>query len=54
MNVNIKSINIISEDGLFNGKITLQVHNVSFLDSLTKKLQDIEEVTLINRNYNHN
>ena len=54
MNVNIKSINIISEDGLFNGKITLQVHNVSFLDSLTKKLQDIEEVTLIKRNYNHN
>ena len=29
MHVNIKSINITSNDGIFEGLITLKVHNVS-------------------------
>ena len=36
MNVNIKSINISTEDGIFEGIITLKIHNVSFLKQLTK------------------
>ena len=54
MNVNIKSIIINSEDGIFNGKISLQVHNVNFLDSLTQKLEKIDGVTSIKRTYDHN
>ena len=34
MHVNIKSINITSNDGIFEGLITLKVHNVSFLLNL--------------------
>ncbi|MBH07571.1 MAG: RelA/SpoT family protein [Flavobacteriales bacterium] len=53
MNVNIKSININSEGGIFNGKISLQVHNVNFLDSLTNKLDKIEGLSSIKRTYDH-
>ena len=53
MNVNIKSININSEGGIFNGKISLQVHNVNFLDSLTNKLEKIEGLSSIKRTYDH-
>ena len=53
MNVNIKSININSEGGIFNGKISLQVHNVNFLDSLTNQLEKIEGLSSIKRTYDH-
>ena len=53
MNVNIKSININSEGGIFNGKISLQVHNVNFLDSLTNKLEKIDGLSSIKRTYDH-
>ncbi|MDC3032157.1 RelA/SpoT family protein, partial [Bacteroidota bacterium] len=53
MSVNIKSININSEDGIFNGKISLQVHNVNFLDSLTNKLEKIDGLSSIKRTYDH-
>ena len=42
MNVNIKAVNIKSNDGLFEGKITLKIHNVNFLNSLIKKLKKID------------
>tara|TARA_B100000902_G_scaffold221471_1_gene210396 strand:- start:17357 stop:19564 length:2208 start_codon:yes stop_codon:yes gene_type:complete len=51
MNVNIKAVNIISNDGLFEGKITLKIHNVSFLNSLIKKLKTIEGLKTIKRSY---
>jgi GTP pyrophosphokinase len=54
MNVNIKSINITSDDGVFEGIITLKVHNVAFLKDLTKKLQKVEAITSITRTYKHN
>ena len=51
MNVNIKGININSQDGIFEGEITLKVHNVSFLDSLMKKLKKIDGLNSIKRTY---
>ena len=51
MNVNIKSININTDDGMFEGEITLKVHNVSFLKSLTEKLEKIEGIRSISRTY---
>ena len=53
MNVNIKSININSDDGIFEGIITLKVHNVSFLKELTKKLEKVEAISSITRTYKH-
>ena len=54
MNVNIKSININSNDGVFEGSITLKVHNSSFLKELTDKLERIKAITSITRTYKHN
>ena len=42
LNVNIKSININTEDGIFEGIITLKIHNVSFLKQLTKNLEKLK------------
>lgn len=53
MNVNIKSINISSDDGIFEGVITLKVRNVSFLKELTDKLEKIEAISSITRTYKH-
>ncbi|MBT5089755.1 MAG: bifunctional (p)ppGpp synthetase/guanosine-3',5'-bis(diphosphate) 3'-pyrophosphohydrolase, partial [Flavobacteriales bacterium] len=53
MNVNIKSINITSDDGVFEGIITLKVHNVAFLKELTTKLQKVDAITSITRTYKH-
>ena len=54
MNVNMTSININSNDGVFEGEITLFVHNVTVLNDLTKKLKNVDGVTKINRIYKHN
>ena len=51
MNVNIKSVNIVSNDGLFEGEITLKIHNVNFLNALIKKLKKIEGIKTIERSY---
>ena len=53
MNVNMRAININSRDGVFEGEITLFVHNVSVLNSLTSKLKNVDGVTQINRTYKH-
>ncbi len=53
MNVNIKSINISSDDGVFEGIITLKVHNVNFLKELTEKLEKIKAISSITRTYKH-
>jgi len=51
MNVNISAVNIISNDGLFEGEITLKIHNVSFLNSLIKKLKKIDGLQSVERSY---
>jgi len=53
MNVNIKSINISSNDGIFEGVITLKVHNVTFLKELTNKLEKMKAISSITRTYKH-
>ncbi len=53
MHVNIKSINISSDDGIFEGIITLKVHNVTFLKELTNKLKKIKAISSITRTYKH-
>ena len=53
MNVNIKSINIKTDDGIFDGVITLKVHNVGFLNDLTKKLKSLDAISSITRTYKH-
>ena len=53
MHVNIKSINITSNDGIFEGIITLKVHNVNFLDELTNKLKKIKAISSVTRTYKH-
>ena len=50
----LRAININSKDGIFEGEITLFVHNVGVLNSLTKKLKNVDGVTKINRTYKHN
>ena len=53
LNVDIKSININTNDGVFEGDITLKVHNDTFLNEITKKLEKIEGIVNISRTYNH-
>ena len=53
MHVNIKSININSNDGIFEGIITLKVRNASFLKALTTKLKKIKAISSITRTYKH-
>ena len=53
MHVNIRSINISSEDGIFEGEITLFVHNVTFLNSLNEKITKIDGIKEIKRTYKH-
>ena len=54
MHVNIKSINISSDDGIFEGTITLKAHNATFLKELTTKLKKIKAISSITRTYKHN
>ena len=53
LNVDIKSININTIDGVFEGDITLKVHNDTFLNEITKKLEKIEGIVNISRTYKH-
>ena len=54
MHVDIKAINIHTDDGVFDGEITLKVHNEKFLSEITKKLEKIEGIVKITRTYKHN
>jgi GTP pyrophosphokinase len=54
MHVDIKAINIHTDDGVFDGEITLKVHNEKFLSEITKKLETIEGIVKITRTYKHN
>ncbi len=48
--VNLRSINVNSNDGLFSGTITVTIDDTSRLDALIKKLQGIKGVKQISRN----
>lgn len=47
--VNIKSFNIESNDGIFEGKVSLFVHNVSDVQKLCSQILKIEGVQSVNR-----
>ena len=53
MHVDIKAINISTDDGVFDGEITLKVHNEKFLSEITKKLEKIDGIDKITRTYKH-
>jgi GTP pyrophosphokinase len=49
LNVNIGSINISTKAGVFEGYITVKVHNKIHLDSLIEKLEKIDGIKTIER-----
>ena len=46
---NIKSLNIESNDGIFEGRILVYVHNVESLNKLSKRISSIQGVERVNR-----
>ena len=50
-NVSMRSINISSEAGLFEGKITLTVHNQMQLDSIMESIKEMEGISEVKRVY---
>ena len=49
LKVNIRSLNIESNDGLFHGTIMLFVHDTEHLKKLMKKLENVPGIININR-----
>lgn len=50
-NINIRSINITGDAGMFEGKITITVHNQMQLDGIVKKIKGIEGISSVSRIY---
>jgi GTP pyrophosphokinase len=53
MSVNIHSLNISGDDGLFEGKITVSVQNKSQLQKLCDRIKKIEGIETVDRIYKH-
>ena len=51
MNVNIRSINIAGDEGVFEGLITVVVQDILHLNKIMDKLRKIEGVTSVDRKY---
>jgi len=49
--INIRSINITGDAGVFDGKITITVHNQMQLNSIIKKIKEIKGISSVNRIY---
>lgn len=49
LKVNMKSINIETEDGLFQGKIMLYVNNVEHLETLMQKMKQLNGIVSVSR-----
>lgn len=49
MHVNMKSISFESNDGIFEGKVRVLVHDTDHLSSLMEKLRNVEEVLTVDR-----
>ena len=47
--INIKEINITSKDGMFTGRITIYVHDLSDISKLCEQLLTIPEVNTVGR-----
>jgi Guanosine polyphosphate pyrophosphohydrolases/synthetases len=48
--INLRSINVSSHDGLFSGTLSVTIDDTSRLDALIKKLQSVKGVKQISRN----
>jgi GTP pyrophosphokinase len=53
MSVNIHGLNISSNHGVFEGKITLSVKNKSQLQKLSDNIKQIKGVNNVERIYKH-
>ena len=49
LKVNMRSVSIESDSGIFDGSIQLYVHDTKHLEKLTKKLENIEGVEEVAR-----
>ena len=49
LKVNMRSISIDSNDGIFEGTIMLFVHDTDHLTTLTKKLQQVNGILTVSR-----
>ncbi|MEN8136961.1 MAG: RelA/SpoT family protein [Bacteroidota bacterium] len=50
-NVNIRSINITGDAGIFEGRITITVHNQMQLNTIIKKVKEVHGVSNVSRIY---
>jgi len=53
MSVNIHNLTMDSNDGIFDGKVTISINNKTQLDKLVAILKRLEGVTKVNRIYKH-
>jgi GTP pyrophosphokinase len=53
MNVNIQSISLSGEAGIFNGKIAVIVQNNNILKKLIDNIKQIDGVDKVTREYNN-
>lgn len=51
MRLNIKNMNVTTEGGFFKTSLTVQIKNKNQLEEVTRKLKDIEGVTVVKRIY---
>jgi GTP pyrophosphokinase len=51
MNINIQSISLTTEAGLFNGKVAVIVKNNSILEKMMAKIRKIEGIDKVSRVY---
>ena len=49
LNVNMKAISFESNDGVFDGRVTVYVYDTNHLNSLIKKLREVEGVLTVER-----
>ncbi len=53
MNVNIKSISLSSEAGIFNGQVAVVVQNNTILKKLIENIKKIDRIDKVTRVYNN-
>ena len=51
LNINIKALNIASDDGIFKGELKALVHDTKHLDEMMKKMQKIKGIKTVERVY---
>lgn len=49
VNVNIQSVNVTSEDGIFEGHINVRIHSVEDVSSLCSKIAKVEGISTVHR-----